>query len=342
MSRLIINASNIHVGGGKILLEDILENLSTRLNVTCFIYVDQRFSSKIPLSSNITIIKVKPRVISRINVDFQIKRRLKKNDKVLYFGNLPPLKKLGSNVVLFLQNKFVIENYPLSGFSLKSKIRLQSERIIFNLFKRNLSEIIVQTESMKHSLLKKITDNQKVFVIPFFTDSVHKVNNQISDNLNKFIYVSSGDPHKNHRNLIESWIVLASKNHFPELYLTLKKDNTSLSVWIQNMIHMHNLNIHFIGGIERESLLNFYSECSALIYPSFFESFGLPLIEAANRGLPIIASELDYVRDVVVPVETFNPNSPLSIARSVLRYSKESKTVQSIRDANFFIDALLN
>ena len=36
--------------------------------------------------------------------------------------------------------------------------------------------------------------------------------------------------------------------------------------------------------------------------------------------MPILAPELDYVRDVVEPDQTFDPNSPTSIARAVLRH----------------------
>ena len=65
-----------------------------------------------------------------------------------------------------------------------------------------------------------------------------------------------------------------------------------------------------------------------LIFPSFFESYGLPLVEANHYKLPVIASELDYVRDILDPVETFDPNSAKSISRSVKRFLniKEKKT----------------
>ena len=37
-------------------------------------------------------------------------------------------------------------------------------------------------------------------------------------------------------------------------------------------------------------------------------------------GIPIVASELNYVRDVCQPQETFNPHEPLSIARAMQRF----------------------
>jgi hypothetical protein len=54
----------------------------------------------------------------------------------------------------------------------------------------------------------------------------------------------------------------------------------------------------------------------------------LPLVEANQYKLPVIASELDFVRDILDPVETFDPNSAKSISRSVKRFLKikEKKT----------------
>jgi len=61
-------------------------------------------------------------------------------------------------------------------------------------------------------------------------------------------------------------------------------------------------------------------ESGAMIFASLTESFGLPLIEATRLGLPIVAPELDYVRDVCLPAQTFDPSSALSIARAVRRF----------------------
>ena len=66
--------------------------------------------------------------------------------------------------------------------------------------------------------------------------------------------------------------------------------------------------------------MSYYRRVKALIYPSFFECFGIPMIEAKNFDLPIIAAELDYVRDLIKPAETFDPSSPRSIARAVKRF----------------------
>jgi glycosyltransferase involved in cell wall biosynthesis len=136
-----------------------------------------------------------------------------------------------------------------------------------------------------------------------------------------FLYVASGEPHKNHRSLVEAWTLLAGEEIRPALCLTLDQDRfPDLCDWIEDITKMAGLNVTNLGSISAEDLKRVYGEALALIYPSDFESLGLPLIEARCAGLPILAAERDYVRDAVDPEETFDPNSPVSIARAVKRF----------------------
>ena len=86
----------------------------------------------------------------------------------------------------------------------------------------------------------------------------------------------------------------------------------------------------------------FYLKSSnALIFPSYFESFGLPLLEAKNLNIDIVASEKDYVRDMVDPKETFDPSSSNSIARAIKRYLNIDEPKTNIKGAKEFIQYFL-
>ena len=69
--------------------------------------------------------------------------------------------------------------------------------------------------------------------------------------------------------------------------------------------------------MERLNLL--YNFCEFAIYPSLLESFGLPLIEAANRECKIIACDLPYVHEIIEPSLTFDPYSIESISNAILK-----------------------
>jgi glycosyltransferase involved in cell wall biosynthesis len=95
------------------------------------------------------------------------------------------------------------------------------------------------------------------------------------------------------------------------------------------------------GVVTATRMAELYAASSALIYPSFFESFGLPLLEASAAGLPIVAAERDYVRDVVEPAETFDPTSAVSIARAVRRHLGRAERPRTPLTPGAFVRAIV-
>jgi glycosyltransferase involved in cell wall biosynthesis len=137
---------------------------------------------------------------------------------------------------------------------------------------------------------------------------------------------------------VEAWTLLAREGIRPGLCLTLDKNRFSdLCAWIEDRTKNFGLNVTSVGGISAQDLERVYRESLALIYPSDFESLGLPLIEARCAGLPILASERDYVRDAVDPEETFDPGSPVSIARAVKRFLEFPEKPLPVMDAREYL-----
>ena len=103
MQRLIVNASNCHVGGGKTLLMGFLKGVSN--DIETLIYVDDRLVINIPISNSVKIIRISR--LKRFLVGFMIRKKIKANDKILYFGNLPPFIKFNCpHVILQLSSRF--------------------------------------------------------------------------------------------------------------------------------------------------------------------------------------------------------------------------------------------
>jgi glycosyltransferase involved in cell wall biosynthesis len=262
---------------------------------------------------------------------------------VLCFGNLPPLFPLKGKVVTFVQNRYLVENITLRGLKLKTKLRLSIERIWFYITSSRVDRFLVQTVSMKNLLLKKTFKRIPVDIFPYTDELLLKETFIKSNNKYDFCYIASGEAHKNHKALVRAWIILAQENLFPSLHLTLDE-----SLWIEliNLINLEkkrfNLKIINLGKLDRKELGAVYGKTKALIYPSKFESFGLPLIEASQLGVSILASELDYVRDLINPDETFNPDSPMSIARAVKRFMKFPDNKQQLFQAKDLINFLIS
>lgn len=272
-------------------------------------------------------------------------------DIILCFGNLPPLFKTSGKIIVFVQNRYLLDTKKLGNLPFKTKIRLELERYWFSRRLKTVSEFIVQTSSMKN-LLEKLTHGDiPVRVLPFMNNSAEYSrkspfrNTTISKNEKEFnfLYVASGESHKNHKQLVEAWCLLAKEGIFPSLKLTLDSFAfKELCSWTNNKCTQHGLNLTNIGNIPHEEVQILYKNATALIYPSTFESFGLPLIEARQLGLAVLASELDYVRDLLNPEQTFDPESAISIARAVKRFIGFEEAPIKILDAEEFINEIIN
>jgi len=202
----------------------------------------------------------------------------------------------------------------------------------------NNAFVIVQSPSMAREAALHVS-NGCIKVMPFVPEMLQK-GLRVDAPICKydFVYVASGEPHKNHKRLIEAWEILGAEGVFPSLALTVDEDqHGKLAEHIRLKSDAAGLRISNIGVIPRHQMPLLYAESSALIYPSLFESYGLPLIEASQAGLPLVAAESDYVRDVCAPAVTFDPASAVSIARAVKRYLGLEKIVAPLTPQEFLI-----
>jgi len=339
---IYINASNIHIGGGKVILTDLINAAKYFRAINFIIFIDSRFVVPYYIHKNIVFNKIGKN--KRFIVCFVIERRTTKNDIVLYLTNIPPIIKHKCKTILVQSNRFVIDNYTLSGSTLKTKLRINAERLLFWINKNNTDYIIVQSESMSSLLLKNgiLKDKIKVIAYKNKDDDVKSLNiNNCHKPSNVFLYVSSDEPHKNHKTLIEAWCLLSKEGFFPKLILTIG-ETSNLYELIVSSISEFKLDIDIKPNLQRNEILDLYKHSTALIYPSLFESYGLPLVEASQYKIPVLASELDYVRDILDPVETFDPKSAKSIARSLKRFLKIKEEKTKIVEANDFINSVID
>lgn len=343
---MFLHATNVHQGGGRALLGALMESLHD--NVKFLLSLDERMPIPLSVGQNVHIKHVKPTVVQRLRAERWLAQCVTPDDIVLCFGNLPPLFKLRGQVVVFVQNRYLIEDVNLSGFPLNVRLRLVIERLWLLRKISNVSEFVVQTPTMKRLLELKTRGKVPVRVLPFVAEPSGYARNlpQLMGHKEvvfDYVYVASGEPHKNHRRLLEAWCLLAEEGFFPSLCLTLDKVRfAGLCQEINTLCQRYGLKVINVGGLSHQDVLVLYTKSGAAIYPSKFESFGLPLIEAMQANLPVLASELDYVRDVLDPDQTFNPDSPVSIAKAVKRFMGIDEHLLPLLDATRFMSEILD
>lgn len=343
---VFIHATNVHQGGGRSLLDALLKGLH-HCQAEFVLSLDDRMPIPDNLPDNVKVKRVRPSIVQRAGAERWLAHSVGPEDIVLCFGNLPPLFKLRGRAVVFLQNRYLIENAPLNGFPLNVRLRLAAERLWLSKRLMNVDVFVVQTPTMKKLLELKVEGKVPVRILPFVAEPGSYARNLPKLNRHKdttfdFVYAASGEPHKNHRRLIEAWCLLAEEGQFPSLCLTLDEVRfADLCCMIEKMRYRYGIKVINAGGLPHHDVLALYEKSGAAIYPSKFESFGLPLIEARQMGIAVLASELDYVRDVLDPEQTFDPTSSISIARAVKRFMGVDEQNLPLLDARGFLECVV-
>lgn len=312
---ILIDSVYINIGGGKVLLEELINYLIENTNINDFHFLfDSRLNlSKEILNNNIIYTEVNANEASR--KDFY-KQNIHKFNKFVCLSNVPPPILINSKeVVILFHNALLLGNFD-SGFNLSQRLKFFVKKYYIKLKLSKNYKWVVQTEWMKNQLYFKLNiEYNKINIIPFFREekfvdrlSIKKKVDEI-----KFLYVADGSPQKNHKKLINAWAKITSINNLKlELHLTIPPSNKKLI----EIIQLHNekyKNIINHGSCNRDKINLLYSNCKYFIFPSLIESFGLPLIEAANAGCEILASNRKCFEDIIIPLVSFEPTDETSI-----------------------------
>jgi len=345
-------AYNIRRGGGVILLLDLLCALKEFQAIKVCIVINNDLHIPFNLPKNIQFKVVRTGILTRFVTEFWLMLKIKPGDDLIFFGNLPPLFRLSGRVFVYLQNRFLVDVFPLTENKTSYKIRTFLLKLWFVNRVSNVDFFFVQTPSMK-KLLSSLKVTAPILEFPFFGGSKKLLTTTSTPTINPnkkklhtgfhFIYVASGEEHKNHLNLLLAWNVLATEGIYPTLHLTLnEKYDSDLLSMVNYDKDLSSLFIVNHSEYSHDSIIKLYKKSDALIYPSFCESLGLPLVEASELGVPVIASELDYVRDLIDPEITFNPQSALSIAKAVKRFMSINDRKSIIKTADEFLRYVIN
>lgn len=344
MKPVVLYAPNVNTGGGLVLLQGLLEAGSGRGPRAAFL--DARATGRLAVPPAAEVHWVRASALARLGAERALARLATASDTVLCFHGLPPVLPTRARVVVFLQNRNLLGINRLSEFAPRTALRIGLERSIARMFRRRVARYVVQTPSMARELERWHGGRPDVRVCPALDDALIAATGPSGapDTAARrdFVYVADGVAHKNHARLLHAWRLLAADGVRPTLALTLGERDAGLIAAFESARRDEGLAIENLGTLSREGVLEAYRSSRALLFPSTSESFGLPLIEAARCGTPIVAGELDFVRDVCRPVETFDPTSAVSIARAVRRFLGAEEPPVSFATMTDFMRAVLD
>jgi len=159
--------------------------------------------------------------------------------------------------------------------------------------------IICNSKSTKQNILnyKKIDADKILVSYPQLLSNSKNQQSKISDQ-KFFLSVGTIEPRKNYMTLIKAFELFAEKCTDVDLHIAGGKGWKSEDVYSYIKKSKQKDRIHLMGYLDNASLAKAYQNCEAFIFPSWFEGFGMPLLEAMQAKKTIIASDIDICREV--------------------------------------------
>jgi glycosyltransferase involved in cell wall biosynthesis len=147
------------------------------------------------------------------------------------------------------------------------------------------------------------------------------------------LYAGNIKPHKNIERLIEAFHTL--KQHgFDDVKLLIIGDEVSKYATLRRAVHRYKLHKHvrFFGFVPDQTLAVLYRLAALFVFPSLYEGFGLPPLEAMASGTPVITSNVSSLPEVVGDAALLiDPYEPDAIAAAIERLLTDARLREDLR-----------
>ena len=184
------------------------------------------------------------------------------------------------------------KKYPLYSFGLKTKSIKELHR---EKQEHHLADIIVTASTFsKNTLIESGVDEKKIVCIPYGVDLTFYNTHHKRDYSDKLIYLYVGQVsvNKGVPNLLECWESLNLEN--AELWIV--GDIFDKMLWT-NISQIRN--VRYFGKVVHIELKKIYANAHIFVFPTFFDGFGLVLLEAMASGLAIVSSINSAAPDLI-------------------------------------------
>jgi glycosyltransferase involved in cell wall biosynthesis len=143
---------------------------------------------------------------------------------------------------------------------------------------------------------------------------------------NYWLFVGSLEPRKNVETLLDAYEIYFKKSNHP-MPLKLaggagwKSENTNSRIDIMS----ETMPVEHLGYVSDSELEKLYANAFGFIFPSWYEGFGLPVVEAMNQGTPVITTLESSLREIAFDCSlNFKPNCAQELVNNMLALEKNS------------------
>lgn len=322
----------------EILKRLVLNNPEVRF----YFFFDRKFSQEFVFSKNVTPIIIRPQarhpLLFKIWFDFSIKRALNKIKPDVFISPDGYLSLITDIPQIPVIHDLNFEHHPND----MPKKYLNYYKKYFPLFAQKAKHIITVSEYSKQDISKTYQINSdKISVVYNAPADLHKpipetekskIREKYTNGKPYFIYVGSINARKNPVNLIKAFDLFKSKydSDFKLLMVGNKMWNyPEFDAALSKMKFKDD--VVFLGHTQREELSKLVASARALMFLSYFEGFGIPLVEAMKSETAILTTNYTAMPEVCGDAALYaNPFDIDDIAQKMHQLSTDDELVNTL------------
>ncbi len=251
---------------------------------------------------------------------------------------LPPLVRCRSVVTIHDCIHLMFPQY------LPNRFALAYARTSITMAARRANRVLTVSESSKRDILRFVdvpadridviynAYDERFGVEPREEDVVRvRERYQLHDEF--VLYAGNVKPHKNLARLIEAFHLVRSRG-LDHLKLVLIGDEISRYAALRRAVHRYQLHkyVRFLGYLPEETLAVMYRLAGVFVFPSLYEGFGLPPLEAMASGTPVVTSNVSSLPEVAGDAALLvDPYDPSAIADGIYKVLTDETLRRDLR-----------
>ena len=200
---------------------------------------------------------------------------------------------------IFLNSKILLTVHDICHYidsSFRGILKKLYSFILFNIIKFRLIDLIAVSLFTKTEIIKNFNiSSNKIKIIYNGIDNIWMNTKSYKSN-NIILYVGNNKRHKNIELLVDAYTKIEDRENYL-LYLIGSFDFNLFNKKTTDIIK-EDKSIKHISFISRNKLAEYYDNSRLFIFPSRYEGFGFPPLEAALSGCPILLSDIDVMKEI--------------------------------------------